>query len=108
MQILGCFIGTIALFLPSALLLFFFFPVWQYHLKKYVIVYRALEGINSVIVGFIWAAALYLLHGLNLFSLNHEIFINLLIITSTFLIVNYTKLPTQYIVITCVLAGIIF
>src|SRR5574338_1592350 len=34
MQIMGCLIGTIAIFLPSALLVLFFFPIWNY-LKKY-------------------------------------------------------------------------
>src|SRR5687768_2659785 len=28
MQLLGCLIGTIAIFLPSALLVLFFFPIW--------------------------------------------------------------------------------
>ncbi|MEO5990585.1 MAG: chromate transporter, partial [Ferruginibacter sp.] len=50
MHMLGCLVGTIAIFLPSALLVLFFFPVWQ-HLKKYIVVYRALEGINAVVVG---------------------------------------------------------
>lgn len=107
MQLIGCFIGTIAIFLPSALLLYFFFPVWQY-LKKFVLVYRALEGINAVIVGVIWAAALYLLHGLNLFSLNNEILINLFIIISTFVILQYTKIQTPFIVIICLFFGLFF
>ncbi|MEP6713727.1 MAG: chromate transporter, partial [Ferruginibacter sp.] len=64
MQVIGCIIGTIAIFLPSALLVLFFFPVWQY-LKKFVGVYRALEGINAVVVGVMWAATLYLLNGMH-------------------------------------------
>lgn len=107
MQFIGCFIGTIAIFLPSALLLFFFFPVWQY-LKKFVLVYRALEGINAVIVGVIWAAALYLLNGLNLFSFNNEIIINLFIILSTFLLLQYTKIQTPFIVLICLFFGFFF
>ena len=107
MQFIGCLIGTIAIFLPSALLLFFFFPVWQY-LKKFVLVYRALEGINAVIVGVIWAAALYLLHGLNLFTLNNEIIINLFIILSTFLLLQYTKIQTPFIVLICLFFGFFF
>ena len=46
MQLLGCAIGTIAIFLPSALLVLFFFPIWS-NLKKYAVVYRSLEGINA-------------------------------------------------------------
>ncbi|MGH2648743.1 MAG: chromate efflux transporter, partial [Ginsengibacter sp.] len=54
MQVLGCFIGCIGIFLPSALLVLFFYPVWH-NLKKYVIVFRALEGINAVVVGIMGA-----------------------------------------------------
>ncbi|RZJ79661.1 MAG: chromate transporter, partial [Chryseobacterium sp.] len=50
LQVIGCIIGSVAIFLPSALLVLFFFPLWQY-LKKFVVVYRALEGINAVVVG---------------------------------------------------------
>ena len=49
-QVLGCIVGSIAIFLPSALLVLFFFPIWH-NLQRYVIVYRALEGINAVVVG---------------------------------------------------------
>ncbi|MGF2413647.1 MAG: chromate transporter, partial [Ferruginibacter sp.] len=67
MHLLGCIIGAVAIFLPSALLVLFFFPVWQY-LKKYVVVYRALEGINAVVVGIMWAATLYLLKDVSIIS----------------------------------------
>jgi chromate transporter len=107
MQFIGCLIGTIAIFLPSALLLFFFFPVWQY-LKKFVVVFRALEGINAVIVGVIWAAALYLLHDLNLFTFNNEIIISLLIIISTFMLLHLTKIQTPILVLICLFLGLIF
>ena len=63
LQIIGCVIGCIGIFLPSALLVLFFFPVWQ-NLKKYVVVYRSLEGINAVVVGIMWASFLYLLKDL--------------------------------------------
>ena len=107
MQFIGCLIGTIAIFLPSALLLFFFFPVWQY-LKKFVLVYRALEGINAVIVGVIWAAALYLLHGIDLYTINNEIIINIFIILSTFLLLQYTQIQTPFIVLICLFFGFFF
>ncbi len=43
MQILGCFIAATGIFLPSALLVLFFFPIWH-NLKKYAMVYRAPSG----------------------------------------------------------------
>ncbi len=106
-QALGCLIGSIAIFLPSALLVLFFFPVWQY-LKKYVIVYRSLEGISAVVVGLMWAASLYLLKDISILSLTSAAAINIVIITITFLILQFTKIPPPFIVAGCLLAGLIF
>jgi chromate transporter len=103
-QILGSIIGTVAIFLPSALLVLFFFPVWVY-LKKYVVVYRALEGIKAVVVGFMWAATLYLLKDVSLTALDTAGLFNIIVITGTFLLLNYTKLLPPYIVIFCVVLG---
>ena len=106
-QLLGCVIGAVALFLPSALLVLFFFPVWQY-LKKYIVVFRALEGINAVVVGFMWAATLYLLNSINLSEMNFYSVSSLVTILSTFLVLRYTKIPAPAIVIAGILLGWVF
>lgn len=107
MQLLGCIIGSIAIFLPSALLVLFFFPVWQY-LKKYVVVYRALEGINAVVVGIMWAATLYLLKDISIISYNAISFLNIGVIAGTFLILQLSKIPPPFIVLFCLLLGWFF
>jgi chromate transporter len=107
MQLLGCVIGSIAIFLPSALLVLFFFPVWQY-LKKYVVVYRALEGINAVVVGVMWAATLYLLHDIPLADFNKTSIISMLVILTTFFLLRYTKVPAPFIVLGCLFFGWVF
>jgi chromate transporter len=107
MQLLGCLIGAIAIFLPSALLVLFFFPVWQY-LKKYVVVYRALEGINAVVVGIMWAATLYLLKDVSIISFNTISFLNIAVIAGTFLVLQLTKVPAPFIVLLCLALGWIF
>jgi chromate transporter len=107
MQLLGCVIGAIAIFLPSALLVLFFFPVWQY-LKKYVVVYRALEGINAVVVGIMWAATLYLLKDVSIISFNTISFLNIAVIAGTFLVLQLTKIPAPFIVLFCLALGWIF
>ncbi|MBL0356576.1 MAG: chromate transporter [Chitinophagaceae bacterium] len=106
-QLLGCVIGSIAIFLPSALLVLFFFPVWQY-LKKYVIVYRALEGINAVVVGLMWAASLYLLKDISILSFNYSSFLNIFVIAGTFCILQFTKIPPPLIVLVCLFFGFAF
>lgn len=104
MQVLGCVLGTIALFLPSAFLVLFFFPVWQY-LKKYVVVYRALEGINAVVVGLMWAAFFFLLKTIPHQHFDLNLGISLLTILATFALLNYSKLPAPFIVLCCLLLG---
>ncbi len=103
-QALGCVIGSIAIFLPSALLVLFFFPVWQY-LKRYVIVYRSLEGINAVVVGLMWAASLYLLKDISILSFRYDALLNISIIAATFCILQFTKIPSPILVLGCLLIG---
>jgi chromate transporter len=103
-QLLGCIIGSVAIFLPSALLVLFFFPVWQ-NLKKFVVVFRSLEGINAVVVGIMWAATLYLLKDVSIISLKPISFINIGVITGTFLLLQLTKIPAPFVVVFCLLLG---
>ncbi|WP_224016775.1 chromate efflux transporter [Ferruginibacter albus] len=107
MHILGCVIGSIAIFLPSALLVLFFYPVWH-NLKKFVVVYRALEGINAVVVGLMWAATLYLLRGVSVNHLNSLSIINVMVIVGTFGTLHIKKLPAPVIVLFCLFIGWIF
>lgn len=107
MQLLGCVIGCIAIFLPSALLVLFFYPVWH-NLKKYVIVFRALEGINAVVVGIMWAASLYVLKDISITELNTVSFVNISVIIGTFIALTFTKIRSPYIVVGCLLLGLIF
>lgn len=106
-QLLGCVIGSIAIFLPSALLVLFFFPVWQ-NLKKYIVVFRALEGINATVVGIMFAGTLYLIKDVSILSLNAASFINISIILGTYLILQYTKIPSPFIVLFCLITGFLF
>jgi chromate transporter len=99
-QLLGCVIGSVAIFLPSALLVLFFFPVWQ-NLKKFVVVFRALEGINAVVVGLMWAACLYLLKDVSIISLSYSSIINMMVILFTLCILQFTKVPAPFIVLVC-------
>lgn len=107
MQLLGCIIGSIAIFLPSALLVLFFFPVWQ-NLKKFVVVFRSLEGINASVVGIMIAATLYLLKDVSIMSFSTVSFINIAVIIGTFMLLQYSKVPSPIIVLACLLFGLIF
>ena len=106
-QILGCIIGSVGIFLPSALLVLFFFPVWQY-LKKYVVVYRALEGINAVVVGLMFGSTVYLLKDVSIIPINIISILNIMVIGGTFCLLLFTKVPAPVIVLICLLLGWIF
>ncbi len=107
MQLLGCVIGCICIFLPSALLVLFFYPIWH-NLKKYVIIFRALEGINAVVVGIMWAAFLYLLKDVSITEFDTLSILNVLVIIATFCLLSFTKLRSPIIVFCCLLLGILF
>ena len=106
-QLLGCVLGTIGIFLPSALLVLFFFPVWQY-LKKFVIVYRALEGINAVVVGLIWGSTLFLLKGISVIDFSLITVLNITVIIATFFTLIFNKISPPIIVLICLLLGLLF
>ena len=107
MQLLGCFIGTVAIFLPSALLVLFFFPIWH-NLRKYAAVYRSLEGINAVVVGILVASTFYLMKDISLLEVRVGSLINAVVIAGTFTLLQYTKIPPPFIVVACLLLGFVF
>jgi chromate transporter len=104
MQLLGCIIGMIAIFLPSALLVLFFFPIWH-NLKKYAVVYRSLEGINAAVVGIMIASTFYISRDISLIDGNVVSSINLLVIVATVLLLRFTKVFSVLIVLLCLALG---
>jgi len=89
------------------LLVLFFFPVWQ-TLKKFVVVYRSLEGINAAVVGIMIAATLFLLKDVSVISFNSFSLINISVIAGTFLVLQFSRTPTPVIVLFCLLLGWVF
>jgi len=104
MQVLGCLIGMIAIFLPSALLVLFFFPIWN-NLKKYAAIYRSIEGINAVIVGVMIASTFYIMKDISLLENARFSAVNALIIMGTILLLSFTRIASPIIVIVCLLLG---
>jgi chromate transporter len=107
MQLVGCLIGSVAIFLPSALLVLFFFPIWH-NLKKYAAVYRSLEGINAAVVGIMLAATFYLMKDISLLDVRVSSLLNATVIAATFSLLQYTKMPPPLIVFGCLLLGYFF
>lgn len=97
-HLIGSMVATIAVFLPSVLLLFFFFPIFN-NLKQYTVIYRALEGIHAVIVGIMWASGVILFK-----SVNFE-WASVVVILITFGLLMYSKIPAPLIVLGWLLLG---
>lgn len=107
MQILGCIIGSVAIFLPSMLLVLFFFPVWH-NLKKYAVIYRSLEGINAAVVGIMIGSTVYLVKDIYLNSIGDAMpFVNIGVIIATFLLLTFTKIRAPFVAVGCLLLGFI-
>lgn len=107
MQIVGCLIGMVAIFLPSALLVLFFFPIWN-NLRKYAAVYRSLEGINAVVVGIMIASTFFIMKDISIIDTKTISLINVMVILGTFLLLNFTRLASPVVVVVCLLLGYFF
>lgn len=97
-QIAGSTVATVGVFLPSSLLLFFFFPIYQ-NLKQYAVIYRALEGIHAVVVGTMWASGFILFHSVP-FQWSHVV-----VVAITFALLLFSKIPAPLIVLAWLLLG---
>ena len=103
-QVVGCIVATIAVFLPSTLLLFFLFPIYH-NLKHHVIIFRALEGINSAVVGIIWASGIVLFRSIAFDATLSFEWSYLVVVIITLSLLYFTKIPAPLIVIGWLLMG---
>jgi chromate transporter len=98
-QILGSLIAVIGINLPGLILILFIVPFWD-DLKKITRIKKSLTGINAVAVGFMISAFLLLMQPISVS------FINISLMLGTFLILNFTKIKTPYIILAGILMGI--
>lgn len=99
-QILGAFAGSIGIFLPGILLIYFVYPVWE-NLKKIKGIKIALRGITAVAAGLIAVAAIILMQKSGL-----EVD-NFIVMILTVAILLFKKIPAPFIVIAAAGAGFI-
>jgi len=107
MQILGCVIGMVGIFLPSALLVLFFYPVWQ-NLHRYQVIYRSLKGINAAVVGIMTASTVYLakdMHFMGIVEGQAIVWMQFAIMVLTFISLMFTRIPAPIIALICLALG---
>jgi chromate transporter len=100
-QFAGCLIGIIAIFLPGALMAFMIYPFWE-HMKNFAFIRKSLEGINAASVGLVLAAAIILYTNLEFR------WINLAVVLTAFLLLEFTKIKAPYLVGLALLSGIVY
>lgn len=110
MQLLGCVIGTIGIFLPSALLVLFFYPVWN-NLHRYQVIYRSLKGINAAVVGIMAASTVYLTKDISFASIvDGQLgpILQISVIVATFCLLSFSRIPAPVVALCCLVLGFIF
>lgn len=100
-MIAGGLIGTVGIFLPGVLLIFFIYPMWD-QMKHFSPVKNAIEGINATSAGLVIASAYLLFKPVEVNEMN------MLVLIGTLFILLTTKIPNPVIVIMCIFAGLIF
>jgi chromate transporter len=100
-QIMGSIIAVIGINLPGFILILFIVPFWN-DLKKIARIKNSLSGINAVAVGFMATALILLTRP---FGLNWMAY---LIMTGTFLLLNFTKIKTPVVIVIGVALGLVF
>jgi chromate transporter len=110
MHLLGCVVAAIGIFLPSALLVLFFFPVWQ-NLQRYKGIYRSLKGVNAAVVGIMTASTIFLTRDISFVDVIDGKVVSMLqisVILGTFFVLMFTRIPAPIIALGCLLLGWIF
>lgn len=104
-QVLGCLIGSVAIFLPGLLIMFFVYPIWS-RVKSYPIVQRSMDGIVAAAVGLILAAAVILFFSIfRQWQATGTYMADLIVLGITIVLVVFTKIPSPFVVILTILAG---
>ena len=99
--LMGCILGTVAIFLPGTLIAFFIFPIWEF-VKNSAFARRSLEGINAAAVGLIFSAAVILYTNIEFHM------VNIFVVIVTFLLLQYTKIKAPLLVAMALITGIIY
>ena len=100
-QVLGAVLAAIGIFLPGTFLIFFVSRFWE-QLKKYRPVKASLEGINAVSSGMVIAATLLILIPME------QNVVNYLLVVGTFAILQFSRIPTPFIILGGLVFGILF
>ncbi len=109
-QLMGCLIGAIAIFLPSCFLVLFFYPIWQ-NLHRYPVLQQIIQGINAAVVGIMIASIIYLTKDtilLFIYQPAHSSIVFFSVVSTTFFLLMYSKIPAPLIALVFLVLGFFF
>jgi chromate transporter len=106
-QMLGCFLAATGIFLPTFLLVIFFYPFWE-NIQQYGRVQNTMAGVNAAVVGIMTASIIYLFKDTVISFVDKPLLDTILffaVFCSTFFLLYYTRVSAPLIAFGCLLLG---
>ena len=108
-QVLGCILAAVGIFLPSFLLVIFFFPLWE-NLHRFKALDRFMQGVNAAVVAIMLSSIIFLTKDTVMPFIGRPpfeaiVFFSILIATCALLL--FTRIAAPFIAVGCLLLGTI-
>ncbi|MCF8214274.1 MAG: chromate transporter [Chitinophagaceae bacterium] len=106
-QLLGCFLAATGIFLPTFLLVIFFYPFWE-NIQQYSRVQNIMSGVNAAVVGIMTASIIYLFKDTVIPFVDKPIIDTILffsVFCTTFFLLYHTRIAAPLIALGCLLLG---
>lgn len=108
-QLLGCFLAATGIFLPTFLLVIFFYPFWE-NIQQYNRVQKIMIGVNAAVVGIMTASIIYLFKDTVIPLVDKPLLDTMLFFSvffATLFLLFYTKISAPLIAVGCLLLGLL-
>jgi chromate transporter len=108
-QILGCFLAATGIFLPTFLLVIFFYPFWE-NIQQYSRVQHVMAGVNAAVVGIMTASIIFLFKDTVIPFVDKPLLDTILffsVFCTTFFLLYHTRIPAPLIALGCLLLGFV-
>ncbi len=106
-QLFGCFLAATGIFLPTFLLVIFFYPFWE-NIQQYSRVQNIMAGVNAAVVGIMTASIIYLFKDTVIPLVDKPLLDTTLFFSvffTTFFLLYYTRISAPLIALGCLLLG---
>lgn len=106
-QMLGCFLAATGIFLPTFLLVIFFYPFWE-NIQQYSRVQQIMAGVNAAVVGIMTASIIYLFKDTVIPFVDKPLLDTILffsVFSTTFFLLYHTRISAPLIALGCILLG---